>query len=107
MPAPKKPQDHQPPALKAKDLGDSFELTHNGVTMVIEKAAFDDFEVLDDIAQIEEGNAARLPSLMRRLFGDTQYRTMLDGLRDPQTGRVPLAKASEHLRDVFNAVNPT
>lgn len=113
MAAPKKPQDHKPKVEKIDvTLGDGDDartvparrVTIRGVTVTVADEALDDFELLDDLAQLEEKKATRLPSVARRLFGDG-YRDVLDALRGTN-GRVTIEDATGFIRDVFGALNP-
>lgn len=108
MAAPKKPTDHLAKAEKAKvektDTG--WTVTLRGITVGIEAEVFDDFELLDEISAVEEGRGNRLPALLRRFVGEEQFRAVLDGLRDEDTGRVPVESAAEFLGEVIQAVSP-
>lgn len=105
----KQPQDRQPkapakPAVKSVDGG--HEVTYRGVTITIADGALDDFELLEDVAAADSGDAMRLPSLLRRLAGDDGFRAVMDGLRNPDTGKVSIESASEFVDAVFGALNP-
>lgn len=113
MAAPKKPADHKPKVEKVHvTLGEGDEAREvparrvvvRGITVTIPDEALDDFELLDELSQLEEKKATRLPSVARRLFGD-DYRMVLDGLRG-SNGRVSLEDASKFIADVFGALNP-
>jgi len=106
----KKPQDHRPKVEKVTvTVGDreaaGRRTTVSGITVTVLDEALDDFELLEDLAALEEQKASRLPSVARRLFGD-EYKTVMDALRSEATGRVPIKAASEFIRDVFGALNP-
>ena len=108
----KQPADHQPklptpekPVVEATD--EAITVTHYGVTVVIESAALNDYELLEDSA---EEDASKLPSVLRRLIGEEQVKAVKETLRDPKTGRVPLEgprSISSWLSDVFEAANPS
>ncbi|MBD8218199.1 hypothetical protein IFU40_06075 [Microbacterium sp. CFBP 13617] len=85
---------------------DARRTTVNDIEVTVLEEALDDFELLDDIrAAGDNGDASRLPSLLRRLVGD-DYKRILDELRDPVTHRVSAAKGSQFVWDVFGALNP-
>lgn len=100
MAAPRTPQDHQPKA--PVDGAHVIEL--DGHEWRIEEESLDDFELLDDLAEIEAGNAVRAPRVLRRLLGEDQYKAMLDTLRDPETGKVTTTAAGKFLTDLFGAL---
>ncbi len=65
--------------------------------------ALDDFELLDDLDEIENGNAARLPRALKRLLGD-QYRDALDAIRDEGSGRVGVEAGADFVRELFESL---
>ena len=100
MTAPKKPQDRKPKA----PVDGVHEAEVGGRTWRVEAEAMDDFELLDDLGEVEAGNAARLPRVLRRLLGPEQYKAAMDVLRDPDTGRVGVEAGADFVRDLFEAL---
>lgn len=100
---PKKPQDRKPKAVAAPD---SYTVEVRGQKFTVALAALDDFELLDDLAQVEEGKGQRFPSLLRRLLGD-QYRDALNLLRDEETGRVPVEEGARLVQEILEAIDPS
>lgn len=98
--APKKPQDRKPKA------SDTYAVEVRGQKFTVALAALDDFELLDDLAQVEEGKGQRFPSLLRRLLGD-QYRDALNLLRDEETGRVPVEEGALLVKEILEAIDPS
>ncbi len=94
----KKPQDRKPKA--AKDLSVSVD----GVSVTVSPDALDDFELLDDLSGLQDGNAAKLPSILRRLAGD-DYKRILDELRG-DAGRVSVKRATEFIGDLIQEISP-
>ena len=98
----KKPEDHKP---KASEKPEWIEVTVRGVDLRIDPDALDDFELMDDLNELEQNeNPTRLPSILRRLVGD-QYREVMDALRG-ENGRVTVEAGSEFLGEVMEAVSP-
>jgi len=97
MAAPKTPQDRRPKG------SNNFVASVNGCDWTVSPDALDDFELLDDLGEVEAGNAARLPRVLRRLLGD-QYRDALEALRDADTGRVRLEPATEFVQAIFEGI---
>lgn len=95
--APKPPQDRLPKA------GAPLTATVAGQEWTVDRDALDDFELLDDLGEIEDGNAARMPRVLRRLLGD-QYKAALDTIRDPQTGKVGVEAGAQFVRELFEAL---
>lgn len=112
----KQPQDHKDkaPIVESVEVtlgkgGDARtvkarRVTIDGITVTVADEALDDFELLDDLAQLENKKATKLPAVARRLFGDS-YGDVLESLRGAN-GRVPIEKASKFIGDVFGALNP-
>lgn len=88
----KKPQDHKKPAADG-----ALVVTVNGHDYQIARDALDDFELLDDLARLDDGEGTRLPAILRRLVGDDGYRAALDTIRDPETGRVSIEAGGDLL----------
>lgn len=109
--AAKKPQDHKPkmdkPKVTETDAG--WDITHQGISVSVPRDALDDFELLDDLAELqrnEQRGTARVPSMLRRLAGAEGFRAVTEGLRDPVSGRVPASTAVRFVFEVFQALNP-
>lgn len=96
--ATKAPQDRKPKA------GEPHRVEVDGRTWTVDSDALDDFELLDDLGEIEAGNAARLPRALRRLLGAEQYKRAIESLRDGDTGRVPVEAGAEFIKAVFEGL---
>ena len=66
--------------------------------------ARDDFEILDDVRQIEKGDIACLTELMRRMMPESDRAKALDLARS-DNGRVTLDAALDLMGDVFKGMN--
>lgn len=97
-----KPADRKP-KVETKD-GIST-VTIKGITVKVEKDALDDFELLDDLAKMQDGDGARITSVAHRLFGD-DFKTVMDGLRG-DNGRVSVETASEFISELLAAIAPS
>lgn len=105
--APKKPQDHKPKAEKpeVEKIDGGHRVTYMGATVTIEDDALDDFELLDDIGALQQGDPARLPSVLRRLVGD-QWREVMVALRG-ENGRVSIESGGQFVSEVLGAIAPS
>jgi len=92
---PKKPQDRKPK---------NGTVIVRGIALNITPDALDDFELLDDMAAVQNKDGSRLPSVFRRLVGD-QYQEVLDALRG-ENGRVSIETAVSFIQETLEAVNP-
>lgn len=97
------PQDHLP---KKDKTGGDRTVTVRGQQWTIPADALNDFELLDDLSQVDvNGDVSRLPSLLRRLLGD-QFRAAMNTCRDENTGRVTVESGADFTREVMEALNP-
>jgi len=118
---PKQPHDHKAKTEKPKvdtvDItvgeGDNARTVKarrvaiRGIVVTVPDDALDDFEVLDDVRAVQDqDDASRLPSLLRRLVGDDDYRRVMTALRG-DTGRVSVEAGSTFVLDLFGALNPS
>lgn len=111
MAEPRQPQDRQSKQSKPKveETDTGWTVTHRGITITVPREALDDFELLDDLAELQRDQtrgAARVPSMLRRLTGQEGFRAVTDGLRDKDSGRVPASTAVMFVFEVFQALNP-
>lgn len=110
MPTPKKPQDHLPKAEKPtiEQVDGGRKITLRGITVTIPDESLDDFELVEELGQVQFGKAedrGRLPLILRRLAGDDGYKAVMDGLRG-ENGRVPLQAGFDFIQELFGALNP-
>lgn len=92
----KKPQDRKPKAGEA---------IVDGIVVKVSSESLDDFELLDDFSQMQNGNGARVTSAFHRMFGDDASR-ILDELRE-ESGRVRLTTASKFMMSVMKELAPS
>lgn len=97
-----KPADRKP---KVETVDGKSTVTIKGVTVTVEKDALDDFELLDDLAKMQDGDGARIASVAHRLFGD-EFKKVMDGLRG-ENGRVSVETASEFISELLAAISPS
>lgn len=122
--AAKKPQDYQSkkPTVKEVEGGkrvtfpdilarsaDGKTIEKDGNTLplsvTVSTIALDDFELLDDMRGMDDGNHARMPAMLRRLVGE-DYKGVMEAFRDRETGRVPITKVAPWVQDLLGALNP-
>lgn len=97
----KKPTDRKPKA----ETDAERTVTVRGVEVTLSSSALDDFELLDDLGELENGNGGRLPRILRRLAGDS-YRDLLDAARDEDTGKVTVEAGGELVQELLEALAP-
>lgn len=96
----KTPQDH-----KTKSDGT---VTVQGVTLSITAEDLDDFELLDYLSRINEGDPLAVGPFMHRLVPDrAKFREVMDTLRHPETGRVPSEAVAQFMKELLAALAPS
>ena len=98
-PARRKPADHLPKKDAARTV------TVRGAQFDVPADALDDFELLDDLSELENGQAQRLPGVLKRLIGPDQFRKAMDLLRG-ESGRVSTEDGAKFVSEILEAVAP-
>ena len=75
-------------------------ITAAGIQVTIDTDVFDDYELLADMADVQDGNPLKAVSLIRRVLGDK-----IAKLRD-DNGRVPIDAVVNLLTDVMTKSAP-
>ncbi|MBS5976825.1 MAG: hypothetical protein KIA99_04395 [Actinomyces urogenitalis] len=97
---PRKPQDHK--------TGADGTVTVHGVTISITSDDLDDFELIDYLSRVNDGDPLAVAPLLHRLIPDKAvYRQVMDVLRDPETGRVPTEAAATFMTELLGEVVPS
>lgn len=78
----------------------SLKATYEGHDYIIDADAFDDLLLLDDIASVDDGQVQRMPSIIRRIIGDEQWREFVERHKG-ENGRLP----TEHALKLFEQLN--
>ncbi|MFH6689083.1 hypothetical protein ACH473_10685 [Cellulosimicrobium funkei] len=110
--AAKKPADRKPATQKrdqkaeAGDESTEVVVTYDGITVTITRDAANDFELLEDLDEIDAGNAAKFPSAIRRLVGPEQYANVKAHFRDGSNGRVDAERVAKFFYAIFEELNP-
>ncbi|MCQ2383075.1 MAG: hypothetical protein MJ060_04620 [Clostridia bacterium] len=77
-------------------------VTVRGITLDVDVEVFDDMEVLQLFADLEDGNVFVFPRLMKLFFGDN-YENITEQLKDKKTGRVKASTMGDFLKEVLTA----
>lgn len=114
------PQDHKPKQEQAAPQPDTTThtertedgrifVTLRGITLELLPGAFDDWELLEALGDLEETNPKSirvLPGMLRRMLKPEGHEAVMNLLRDPESGRVHVAPAIQFVFELFKAVNP-
>lgn len=93
---------HDGPDTEA--LHDLRTITVAGVQLTVDPAVFDDFELLESLAEIQRGDILALPTVFRAVAGD-QAQALLDAIRG-ENGRVTATAATETLVQIMSELAP-
>jgi hypothetical protein len=77
--------------------------TKSGFEAVIDPAALDDMELLEDMSRMDAGEEWLAARVVARLLGAEQKRKLYEFCRNPETGRVSVTKVSEVLMELFTS----
>lgn len=106
---PKAPSDHKPKKPKAVRTDVGVTVTLRGITVTMLNEAFDDWELLEALSELDETNPKSitvLPGLLKRALAPGDAEKVKAILRDPATGRITLAAGVSFFLDLMKAVNP-
>jgi len=104
VPDGKQPQDRKPKAVdaaKAEATDAPLTLEFEGVTYIVDREAFNDVEVMENIGDMQQGQPYLLPIIVRSMLGDAQWQQFKKAARDPKTGRV----SGEKLAELFSVLD--
>ena len=79
-------------------------ITVAGVQLTVDPTVFDDFELLESLAEVQRGDVLALPAVFRAVAGDTAQ-ALLDAARD-ERGRVTATAATEMLVQIMRELAP-
>ena len=77
--------------------------TSSGFEYNMDETALDDYELLEDLCELDNGNTARTISALNRLLGTEQKERLKEHLRE-ENGRVPASKMMVEMAEIFNSV---
>ena len=77
--------------------------TPSGFKFEISERRLNNYELLELIGEVDEGNGQAFPKVLKLLFGDDQAKAFKDHLRE-EDGIVPTDQISEELKSVFETI---
>lgn len=86
------------------DLQGMRAITVAGVQLTVDPTVFDDFDLLESLAEVQRGDVLALPPVFRAVTGD-QAQELLDAVRD-ERGRVTATAATEMLVQIMSELAP-
>ncbi|WP_432334156.1 hypothetical protein [Coprococcus comes] len=77
--------------------------TTSGFEYEIDGESLDDYELLEDLCELDNGKTAKTTSVLNRLLGKEQKDRLKEHLRT-ESGRVPVSKMMIEIGEIFNSV---
>lgn len=74
--------------------------TTSGFEYEIDGESLDDYELLEDLCELDNGNTAKITSVLNRLLGKEQKEHLKEHLRT-ENGRVPMSKMMIEIEEIF------
>lgn len=72
-----------------------------GIWVNIEKEVFDDMQIVDLLAELEDGNGLVISKLSKLIFKPEDKKAIYNALKD-EHGRIPVNKFAETFTEIFN-----
>ena len=76
--------------------------TSSGFEYELDEEALDDYELLEDLCGLDEGDIAKAIGVLDRLLGVEQKNRLKEHLRT-ESGRVPTSKMMIEIGEIFNS----
>ena len=74
--------------------------TESGFRYTLPPDALDDYELLENLCDIDNGDVSKITVIARQLLGDAQMEALKDHVRK-ENGRVPTSKMIEEIIQIF------
>ena len=74
--------------------------TSSGFEYELNEEALDDYEILEDLCEMDAGNMSKMSSVMNRMIGAEQKERLKEHLRT-ENGRVPMSKMMIEIEEIF------
>ena len=78
--------------------------TKSGFQFKIEDQALDDYEILEMLTEIDDGNGVLVPKMIERLLGKEQKEALKEHLRNKE-GKVSTQNMMSEVMDIFKSSN--
>lgn len=76
----------------------------NGFECKIKKEALDDWELIENLREVDKGNVSAMVDVVPQLLGNEQAKALKDYLRD-KNGRVSIEKMTGAVAEILGALN--
>ena len=79
--------------------------TKSGFEFEVDPVVFDDWEILEKLNDIDNGNSALMVDVARQVLGQEQLDALKEHVRENSGGKVSITDMSEALGEIFEACN--
>ena len=79
--------------------------TKSGFEFEVDPVVFDDWEILEKLNDIDNGNSALMVDVARQVLGQEQLDALKEHVRKNSGGKVSITDMSEALGEIFEACN--
>lgn len=80
-------------------------VTVDGITVTVDPDIFDDFDILDDLRVLRDGDPLQITAVFRKIFGDEQTKT-IRAEYVKRAGRFRVTTAIEFVVEVMQVASP-
>ena len=88
------------PCFYSVGLCGGFKMDAGNIAFMLICSALDDYELLEDLCEMDAGNVAKMSSMLNRLIGTEQKERLKEHLRT-ENGRVPMSKMMIEIEEIF------
>lgn len=81
-------------------------ITKSGFHFRLDQEVLDDYELLEELCEIDNGNNAMIVNAANRILGKEQMQKLKDHLRN-ENGRVPATKMGEEIAEILASCKET
>lgn len=75
--------------------------TSSGFEFEIIGGVFDDWELIELLAELGEGNGLKLPAVVKKLLGDEQAAALKEHCRDRRSGKVTVKAMNAEIAEII------
>ncbi len=79
--------------------------TKSGFEFAVDPNKFDDWEILEKLNEIDNGNSALMVDVARQVLGQEQLDALKEHVRGVNGGKVTITAMGEALGEIFEACN--
>lgn len=77
--------------------------TKNGFRFEFDEMNLDDWEYLETLSEIDEGNVQKAPKMIKVMLGEKQYKALKDFLR--KDGKVTIEAMTNEFNEIMQSAN--